>query len=170
MTVTLYRVRQFVRALTARISEEELEQVAQTVSPPVYALFRSMALQDQRHSLDVYATLRLSGWERPELLTAALLHDVGKSLAPLPAWQRALIVLLSRFLPRLMKRLERKRGFAIHAHHAELGARLAQQAGCSPLVVSLIRRHHEDGREKRGELLTEEDVLLAALQAADSAN
>ncbi|MCX7680693.1 MAG: HD domain-containing protein [Anaerolineae bacterium] len=165
-----YRVRQFIRALTARVSEEELEEVAQVVSPAAYELFCSMAVQDQRHSLDVYTTLRLSGWHHPDLLTAALLHDVGKSLAPLPAWQRALIVLLSRFVPCLLERLGRgelrgwRRGFVVHAHHAELGASLAQRAGCSPLASSLIGRHHEDGQQAA------EDVLLAALQAADCAN
>lgn len=171
-----YRVRQFIRALRARISEEELEQVGRVVSPAAAGLFCSMAAQDQRHSLDVYTALCRNGWRHPDLLTAALLHDVGKSLAPLPAWQRALMVLLARFLPRLMDRLAQgqakgwRRGFVVHVHHAELGARLAQQAGCSPLTTSLIRRHHEDGRQGTDEFLTEEDALLAALQAADSAN
>jgi hypothetical protein len=172
--MNFYRVRQFIHALTARVSAEELEQVRRVAGPTAYKLFCSMAVHDRRHSLNVYATLRRNGWNHPDLLMAALLHDAGKSVAPLPAWQRALIVLLSRFMPRLMDRLGRgkmegwKRGFVAYVRHAELGAHLAQQAGCSPLTVSLIRRHHENGRVGICDGSADEDRLLAALQAADS--
>ncbi len=171
-----YRIKQFIRALTAQVSAEELEQVMQVAGPTAYELFCSMAVHDRRHSLNVYATLHRNGWNHPDLLMAALLHDTGKSVAPLPAWQRALIVLLSRFMPCLMNRLGQgrvegwRRGFVAYVRHAELGACLAQQAGCSPLTVSLIRRHHENGRVGIYDSSADEDRLLAALQAADSIN
>jgi hypothetical protein len=65
--------------------------------------------------------------------------------------------------------LERwRRPFLVHAWHPEVGARWAHQAGCSLLTIALIRRHHE--RLPDVTARAEEDVLLAALQAADSAN
>lgn len=180
-----YRVGQFFRALTARISDEEMEQAAHILTPASLVRFRSMAMQDQRHGLDVCAALRQAGQTNPQLLAAALLHDVGKAAARLSAWQRAIIVLLERFAPRLLVRLgqgeprERipnlpngwRRSFVINAQHPEIGARWAQEAGCSPLTVTLIRRHQD-------ELLNspplanerEKDQLLAALQAADNLN
>jgi hypothetical protein len=175
-----YRVRQFFRALAARVSEEELEQVACILTPASLALFRSMALQDQRHGLDACATLRQAGYANPDLLAAALLHDVGKAAARLPVWQRAVIVLLDRFAPRLLARLSHGdaqgcalslpkgwwRPFVVHARHPEVGARWCQEAGCSLLTVALIRRHEDRPVRYR----TEEDQLLAALQAADSLN
>ncbi len=173
-----YRVRQFFRALTARVSEEELEQAAGILTPASLALFRSMATQDQRHALDVCAALRQAGHSDPDLLAAALLHDVGKSAGQLSAWHRAIIVLLERFAPRLLARLSRgepdswRRPFAIHASHPEVGARWAQEAGCRPLTAALIRRHEEPTSSFRSEggLLQYEDQLLAALQAADNRN
>jgi len=98
----------------------------------------------------------------------------------LPAWRRAIIVLLNRFAPRLLARLSQgepqgcavslSRGwrypFVVHARHPEVGARWAQEAGCSPLTVALIRRHQDRLASGR----TEEGQLLAVLQAADSLN
>lgn len=176
-----YRVGQFLRALTARVPDEEVEQAITVLPPEARALFRRQAAQDQHHALAVYHTLCRAGHTNPQLLAAALLHDMGKAAARLPAWQRAVIVLLDRFAPRLLARLGRgepqggalslpkgwRRPFVVHALHAEVGARWAQEAGCSPLTVALIRRH-QDRMASRSSFTVEEDQLLAALQAADS--
>ena len=183
-----YRVRQFFRALAARVSEEDLEQIACVLTPASLALFRSMAIQDQRHCLDVYTTLRQAGHTNQDLLAAALLHDVGKAAARLPAWQRAIIVLLEHFAPRLLVHWSEKetqdqtlslpkghalslpkgwrRPFAAHARHPEVGARWAQEAGCSPLTAALIRRH----QDRTSNCQAAENQLLTLLQTADNLN
>jgi hypothetical protein len=220
--MALYRVGQFLRALIARVTEEEVEQATHILTPAARALFRRQAIQDQRHAMEVYHALRRAGHTNPQLLVAALLHDVGKAAVRLPAWQRAMTVLLDRFAPHLLERLSQgeppggglnrstarprslnpepaealpsgwRRPFAVHARHPGIGARWAQAAGCSPLTVALIRRHHErpvscrsesenknENKNKNeigneigngNESETEQDQLLAALQAADSLN
>ena len=103
-----YRVVQFLRALTARVSEQEVESAVSVLTPAAQELFRRQAIQDQRHALAVYRTLRQKGHSNPHLLAAALLHDAGKATARLPAWQRAVTVLLDRFAPRLLNRLSQR--------------------------------------------------------------
>jgi hypothetical protein len=191
-----YRVGQFLRALIARApEEEEIEQAICLLTPEARALFCRQAVQDQRHGLAVYHTLRQAGHTDAQLLAAALLHDVGKAAAQLPPWQRAIIVLLNRLAPRLLLCLGReesqgcvlsgsterstersrrrlakvlpqswRRPFIVHVHHPEVGARWAQEAGCSPLTVALIRRH----QDRISNCQTEEDQLLVTLQAADN--
>lgn len=167
-----YRVEQFFRALTARVSDEEVRRATRALTPEARSLFRRQATQDQRHALAVYHALRQAGHEDPHLLAAALLHDAGKAAARLSVVHRSIIVLLGRFAPSLLTRLSQgepegcNRPFVIHARHSEIGARWAEEAGCSPLAVALIRRHEEGPADG----LTEEDRLLAALQAADDAN
>ena len=177
---TRYRVGQFLRALTARVPDDEVERAMRVLTPEARGLFRRQAMQDQRHALAVYRTLYRAGHTDPELLAAALLHDVGKAAAQLPAWRRAIIVLLDRFAPRLLARLSQgeprgpalslpkgwRHSFVAHARHPEVGARWAQEAGCSPLTVALIRRH----QDRLTSCEIEEDQLLTALQAADSLN
>ncbi len=181
-----YRVGQFLRALTARVPEEEVRQATHILTPEARALFHRQSAQDQRHALAVYHTLRRAGHTHPQLLAAALLHDVGKAAARLTAWQRAIIVLLNRFAPRLLGRLGRggpwesalslprgwRRPFVVHARHPQVGAHWAREAGCSPLTVALIRRHQEKPADRQTEQAdqTEEEQLLTALQAADNLN
>jgi hypothetical protein len=167
-----YRVGQFFRALTARVSDEEVRRATRVLTPDARSLFHRQSTQDQHHALAVYHALLQAGYKDPRLLAAALLHDAGKAAARLSAVHRSIIVLLGRFAPALLARLSQgepggwKRPFVIHARHAEIGARWAEEAGCSPLTVDLIRKHEEGSADG----LTEEDRLLAALQAADDAN
>jgi hypothetical protein len=169
-----YRVEQFLRALTARhaIPEERVEQAAQILTPEAQALFARQAPQDQRHTLAVYDTLRQEGHTDQDLLAAALLHDVGKAATQLPAWQRGMFVLTERFAPGVLDLAMRSEAgsrwgsLADYAGHAEIGAHWAEKVGCSPLTVALIRRHEE----RLETCQTEEDRLLAILQAADCLN
>lgn len=168
-----YRVGQFLRSLTARVPEETVDQAIRILTPEAQVLFRRQAAQDQRHALAVYQALHQTGHTNLHLLAAALLHDVGKAAARLPAWQRAVIVLLDSLAPRFVARLSRRdspqgwrRPLIVHAHHPEIGARWAEEAGCSPLTIALIRRHQRK-LTADSPLVSEEDQLLALLQAAD---
>lgn len=188
----VYRVRQFIHALTAPLALEEPEGVAEVLTPAQRALFDRMPAADRRHAFAVYRSLRDQGVRSSDLLAAALLHDVGKAALAPPIWVRIAVVLLERFTPRLLERLPsaqielrddvlsaRETGgnkrlllqrpvwpweyLALYRDHAELGARWAEALGCSAQTVALIRRHHERLTSPQNE----EDHLLILLQAAD---
>jgi hypothetical protein len=157
-----YRVRQFCSSLRARVSADDLRQADAYLPPEARTLFRQMPAADQRHSLAVMRALERAGHGHPALLTAALLHDVGKSAARLTPVHRAIIVLLGRFWPGALDWLARepatgdsfstgsgpgkinwRQPFIVHRRHPQLGAHWAEQAGCSATSVALIRRHQE---------------------------
>jgi hypothetical protein len=170
-----HRVRQFLSALLARVSPDDLREADSVLPPGAQKLFRKMSLPDQRHSIAVMRTLRRRGHAEPELLAAALLHDVGKSAAWLTPVHRTVIVLSKRFAPPVLawltsgepRREAWRKPFIIHLRHPDLGAQWAAEAGCSALTVSLIRRHQTPLRH---EPQNKEERLLAALQQADGIN
>ena len=136
------------------------------------ALFASMPRAEQHHGVHVCRVLEQRGFSDRDLLAAALLHDVGKMVAPLRLWERVSVVLAERFAPRLAAEWadvpagERvpvgvRRGFVVSRHHSAWGADLAAQAGASPRTVAWIRQHHDP--DVAG------DPLLLALQDADEA-
>lgn len=172
MARPLYRIQQFLRALTARVRPAEWKLVEETLPLEAVSLFRRMPVADQRHGLDVLFALRARGHEERALWAAALLHDVAKSEG-VHLWHRVPAVLIQGLRPDGLRRLASpdprswRYGFTLILEHPHRGAEMARAAGCSPDVVELIRRH-QDGPvlPPRSRL----DEWLIALQAVDDAN
>jgi hypothetical protein len=134
---------------------------------------------DQEHCYRVYKQLIKDGNDHPDLLVAALLHDVGKSKVPLRILERVIIVIGNPFIKGCSIRFNQKgdnrnincswfsRLFMISEYHPDWGAKKAEKAGSSPLVVSLIRRHQNHIPVS---IVCIEDKLLSILQFADSNN
>ena len=89
----IYRAEQFWKALFAKPKDGELAWVKEILSQSQYELFQQMQLSEQAHAIQVYADLKAQGHLEHDLLVAALLHDAGKTKAPLRVWERVWIVL-----------------------------------------------------------------------------
>jgi hypothetical protein len=157
------RIRQFARYMTGRVSAGERRALGSWLTPAQLALFEQMHRADQRHGLDVVATLRRSGHSEPDLLVAGLLHDCGKGRS-LQVWHRVGWSLDQRYGDGVRRTIVKLptfgMAFATLEVHADRSAELALAAGCSPRTADLIR-HQDDP--------TDED-LGVALQLADEAS
>jgi len=169
-----YRVRQFLRAVSAWVQPEDGAQALVSDYLPAAArdLYWVMPRYDRRHALSVVRSLDRMGQNDPDLVAAALLHDAGKTAdrtRPLRLWHRVAVVLLRTFAPSLLERIAQdqaanwRRPFYVQLHHGEIGATLAREAGCSLRTAELIRRHEDPPCQ-------DDDPLLMALRTADSMN
>lgn len=167
---SLKRFRQGVLALTAFARPVDYAAVDNVLTPELAGLFRRMTRSEQHHSLRVMSTLRDAGHDHPELLTAALLHDVGKSRVGMTLPERTAVVLVRKFTPSLAVAWAHgeprgfRRAFVVSARHADWSAEDIAALGASPLAVELVRRHQEPPITAPA---TESDRLLAILQTAD---
>ncbi|HEY5269183.1 MAG TPA: HD domain-containing protein [Anaerolineales bacterium] len=163
-----YRTRQFWNALPGPRKRVETEALLPHLPPAQIVLFRRMQPSEQTHAYQMLERLKAAGQIDPDLLAAALLHDVGKVLYPLSLLDRVVIVLGKRFFRQRARRWSEgtpsrlRRPFVVAAHHPDWGADLAEQAGASPRTVDLIRRHQD--------IPSIDDPLLATLQSADDEN
>jgi len=163
-----YRTRQFWNALPGPRKRVKADALLPYLSPSQIVIFCRMQPSEQIHAYQMLEKLITAGQMDPNLLAAALLHDVGKILYPLSLLDRVVIVLGKRFFQRRARRWSEgtpsrlRRPFVVAAHHPSWGADLAEQAGVSSRTVDLIR-HHQD-------ILSIDDPLLAALQAVDDEN
>lgn len=174
-----YRVTQFWHTLRAPLRPVDRAYATARLTPALLTLFQGMPRAEQQHSIALCKALELRGSADPDAQVAALLHDVGKSVAPPRLWDRVLVVLGERFLPHRAARWATAetprgltRGFVIRRRHAEWGAALAEQAGVSPRAAALIRYHHRaaDAETPFDEALGADfDATLRTLQRLDDA-
>jgi len=164
-----HRASQFWHALLAPKEGVETRAIQPYLSPTQIVLFRRMHPSEQSHAFQVLNRLKEAGHDDTNLLTAALLHDIGKILSPLSIWERVEIVLGKHFFPQAVKHWSAGQAHGLHPfvvaeHHPAWWASLAAQTGASAQAVSLISRHHEVLAEPPA---SPADRLLAALQHAD---
>jgi hypothetical protein len=166
-----YRARQFWLALWARPSPEQVELARQLLSPAQFELFQQLQPSEMVHALSVCQQLKVQGHHNPDLLVAALLHDIGKVKHPLRVWERVVIVLGYEFFPRQAARWGAgtpqgwQRPFVVAAKHPAWGAEMAGEVGASPLTLTMIRHHQDTAPSELGQ---EGRSLLAALKAVDN--
>jgi len=151
-----HRVRRFVGALRpVGPSPEDLDWAGTLLSDREAELLAAMAPADQAHVLRVARSVDTatidpgSGLldERDWMLPAALLHDVGKSVAPLPVVGRAVVTVVlwiggDRWATGRTERAGWVGASARYASYPELGATLLRSAGSDERVVAWAREHH----------------------------
>lgn len=168
------RVRQFVRAVTARVTDEDRAYVASVLLEQAVPLFYAMHRADQRHALNVTRTAMALADERERdgarvnralLERCALLHDVGRRRGDLDIFGKVACVLLVHVFPARSKRWADNGTSAmlrVYYHHPQIGAELLRGIGLF-LEASIIERHHAPAQAT-------DPIELTLLRAADEAN
>jgi putative nucleotidyltransferase with HDIG domain len=143
----LKRVEQFIRGMFARLSGKDYTFLADYLTKPELDLFLSMHRYDQKHAVDVARHLAGRGASL-ELIRAGMLHDIGKAECPeLTLIRRSIAVFLEWRAPEDAQFLaDRGRGnlaYAVYVHknHPEIGARILEDMGSDPEIVTLVRFH-----------------------------
>lgn len=157
------RLRQFREA--GQLPREADYAIARAHLPtPLFALFAAQSPRDIVHSAGTARWLIERGHDDTDLITAALLHDIGKGAqrrSDRVAYVVAGQLRVARILAKPGSRLEVKRAIARSLTHGETSASRLAEAGASERAVNLTRLHHAPPGQ---------DPVLALLQQADAAS
>jgi hypothetical protein len=165
----LYRIQQFKVAVDPHVQPVPIRELTQYLNGSQITFFRKMQAFEQQHAFNVLEKLKAEGCDHPELLKAALLHDIGKILYPLKPWERAMIVITRQIAPSLVHYWGQRqpiglfKAFAVASRHAEWGADLVSKTGASEMLIELVRRHEDDP-------VPDQDSYLTCLQKADDSS
>ena len=143
------RVKQFFRAITARVTQEDRAYISTHLNSDEQKLFFAMSIPDQNHSLHVAYTIeRLviddkKNIDKKFLIRCALLHDIGKVRGDMSIVGKIFTVLVTSLAPSFANKLEKNgnRWIYIYRHHAEIGARKLQKIGLYR-ESKIIAKHH----------------------------
>ena len=136
----LHLARRFFEVLLARpLDTTEVSAIASWIGPGLWDLFASQQVADQRHGYETGRRVLDAGVTDSELITAAVLHDVGKRHSRLGAVGRTLATLL------MAMRLPMPRRMASYRDHGVLGAADLETAG-APDIAVLFARYHQGRR------------------------
>ncbi len=175
----LYRLRQFWLTIFVRADPVEIERVKFILNARQMELFSQLQPAEKAHAVELVRKLKEQGENQPDLLVAALLHDIGKLRYILNPVERSMIVLAQAVSPGLARRWGRqpsqnyntlprwRKAFVLAEHHPAWGAEMARNAGVSSLAQTLIREHHHPSS---GNLNDTENDLLRKLWIVDNNN
>ena len=100
------RIRQFWRAIKAKLTVEDKVFIDKYLNDEEQKLFFAMRVYDQRHVLNVaYTAQKIIEQKQYEnvdynlLIRACLLHDVGRTAKDICLMDKVTSVLLGKFLP-----------------------------------------------------------------------
>jgi len=150
-------VRRFFDVATARpLSGSERSQIERWLPTTLREIFLAQPEVDQRHGYEAALSVVAAGFDEGDMVTAALMHDVGKRHAGLGLIGRSiasvLIVAGTGLPPR----------FATYRDHGLIAARELGELGAPSLAVDFALHHHGE----RPSTITPDlwDVLVAADQ------
>ncbi len=160
----LYRVKQFFKAMTAKITANEKNFIEFYLNEDERRLFYSLPEYEQAHCLrvakDVLSNCRTNEEKQCVLVKAALLHDIGKLAGGLNIITKSIMVLLDKSMPGFVSRFKKFKMVDTYYNHPEKAFLYIKDQG--DYFGYLIRNHHNYSMNG--------DEGLKLLQDADSRN
>lgn len=127
----------FFAAVRARpLTGDEQAWIASRLGPAELAVFADQPVHDQRHGLTAARWMESEARDRPDMVRAAMLHDIGKRHARLGIPGRVVASLAMKLHLPLRGRFSRYRD------HGPLGADELRGLGTEAIVWRYARCHH----------------------------
>lgn len=155
----LYRIKQFLTAVFAQVTEEDIAFTRKYLREQEWELFSQLRLYEQRHCIDVAQKLKELSKGDTEMIRLGLLHDIGKIQYPLNPLEKSMIVILDKVTQGKIKKYRQCKMVKCYYEHPQLGYELLKQTNdYEEDFLKRIQNHHRQ---------TEEEKLLQLQQCDD---
>jgi putative nucleotidyltransferase with HDIG domain len=151
--MAIYRVKQFLKAISAKITEEDLKLVNQFLSHSEIELFNKLPVYDRKHCINVAKDIMNETTEEKfnkynkeisyrTLIKAALLHDIGKLYKTLNPIDKSILVLLNKATKSKLKNYKGLKKVHVYYNHGEEGYKLLKDKDYDNKFLDIIKNHH----------------------------
>ncbi|GLC30486.1 HDIG domain-containing metalloprotein [Clostridium omnivorum] len=162
--MSLYRVKQFFWAITAKMSLEDINFIKSYLNSSEVELFNTLTGYEQKHSvnvaMDVKETCRAKNMNSYNMIRVALLHDIGKTQARLNPIEKSIFVIINKLSKGRLKNIKTLKKVEKYYNHGEIGYRILKECGkYDDRFLYLIENHHNKSivGDKELEILIESD-------------
>lgn len=138
------------------LNTSERGAVTAWLTPDLRAIFFDQPDVDQRHGYHAALSVISDGVSEPDVIVAALVHDVGKRHARLGLWGRTIASLL------ILVGIDPPERMRIYRDHGVVGARELGNALAPALAIDFALHHHAERPATIDRRVW--DVLIAADQ------
>lgn len=160
----LYRVKQFFKALSAKVTMDDKKIVCNFLDEEERKLFYSLPEYEQAHCIrvakEIISSSTISGEKQRVIIRAALLHDIGKLAGGLNIITKSIMVLLDRSMPNFIRHFQRLKMVDTYYNHPDKAFIYIKDD--NDYFSFLIRNHHNYSLSM--------DEGLKLLQETDSRN
>lgn len=142
-----YRVKQFIWAVTAEVTEAEKTYINEYLAPEEVQLFEQLKVYEQKHSIKVAQAMAQDAQaeDRINRIRVGLLHDIGKIIYPIGPIRKSMMVLLHKFTKGRISRVRISDMVKCYYEHPQLGYEiLKKKGGYEQEFLEVIRDHHKE--------------------------
>lgn len=162
--MSLYRVKQFFWAITAKMSLEDINFINSYLNSSEVELFNTLTGYEKKHSvnvaMDVKETCRAKNMDSYNLIRVALLHDIGKTQARLNPIEKSIFVIINKLSKGKLKNIKTLKKVQNYYNHGEIGYKILKEYGeYDERFLYFIKNHHNKSivGDKELEILIESD-------------
>lgn len=151
--MAIYRVKQFFKAISAKITAEDLNLINEYLNENEIQLFNRLPVYDKKHCINVARDIIKEVDENEfnknnkdithnMLIKAALLHDIGKLYRTLNPIDKSILVLLDKATKGNLKNYKTIKKIHVYYNHGEEGYKLLKDKNYNNKFLEVIKNHH----------------------------
>lgn len=167
-----YRVKQFFRAITAKLENDELILIHEYLSEKEKNLFFKLAKSEQKHSVlvakDVLKSIKQHNLnydiDEKKMVKVALLHDIGKIECRLNPIDKSILVILDKISNGKIRTVKNEKIY-LYYNHPMIGYELLKDFNYEDDFLLLIKNHHMKYDE-----IDKDNIELMILKKCDDNN
>ena len=152
----LYRVKQFLSYISAKISNEDLKYIESNLNNDEIILFKKLTVCEQKHCINVARDVETICHDKkidyPNIIKIALLHDIGKIKGKMNIIDKSILVILDYLSKGRIKKFNKIKKINFYYNHGKIGADILKKYRYDKRFLYLIENHHNNNITKDDEL------------------
>jgi len=124
------------------LSCQDIEYIDKKLDNNIKYVFLKLSKYEKKHSILVAQAVEKEFKNDPDLVVAALLHDIGKTKYHINITQKSLLVVLDHLTKGKLKKITINKSINIFYNHGQIGYDILKNSGYNNRILFIVKNHH----------------------------